>query len=115
MINTYKYKFTRLQEEIFRLLCIKSGSVLNQRQIAKLLNVSPPAVANSISELQKSGLIMYKKDIGINLTQISLNRDNKLALQFKRTENLRQIYESGLSEYLENEFPGATIILFGSY
>ena len=30
-------------------------------------------------------------------------------------ENLRNIYESGLARTLAERFPGATIILFGSY
>ena len=33
----------------------------------------------------------------------------------KRAENLRLIYESGIVEYLSENFPAATIILFGSY
>ena len=36
-------------------------------------------------------------------------------MQLKRVENLRQIYESGLADFLEKEFAGSVIILFGSY
>ena len=36
-------------------------------------------------------------------------------MQLKRVDNLKLIYESGLADYLEKEFAGATIILFGSY
>ena len=36
-------------------------------------------------------------------------------MQLKRIDNLRQLYESGLIDFLEKEFAGATIILFGSY
>ena len=46
---------------------------------------------------------------------INLNRDNKQAIEFKRTENLKLVYESGLADSLYNEFPGCDIILFGSY
>ncbi|MBI2507662.1 nucleotidyltransferase domain-containing protein [Candidatus Woesearchaeota archaeon] len=30
-------------------------------------------------------------------------------------DNLKQIYETGLADFLEKEFAGAAIILFGSY
>ena len=33
----------------------------------------------------------------------------------KRVENLRAVYESGLSDFLYGEFPGCAIVLFGSY
>ena len=33
----------------------------------------------------------------------------------KRVENLKNLYTYGLSDYLEEELAGATIILFGSY
>jgi predicted nucleotidyltransferase len=36
-------------------------------------------------------------------------------MQLKRADNLKQIYESGLADFLEKEFAGASIILFGSY
>ena len=46
---------------------------------------------------------------------MELNRSMDLATDFKRTENLKMIYESELKDYLSNIFPGALIILFGSY
>ena len=114
-MDMYKLKFTKLQLEIFRLLCIKSGSALNKRQMAHLLNVSPTAVAKSLPRLQKAQFITYKKPKNLNLSQVRLNRDSRLAMQLKRAENLRMIYESGIADFLENKLPGATIILFGSY
>ncbi len=36
-------------------------------------------------------------------------------MQLKRVNNLRIVYETGLVDFLEKEFAGATIILFGSY
>jgi len=110
-----KLKFTRLQSEIFTLLCKKAGAELNQRTIAKELDVSPTAVSKAIKILHKENLIKIKKDPNMNLILISLNRENIKSMQLKKVENLRQIYVSGLIEELEKEFAGATIILFGSY
>lgn len=114
-MDIYKLKFTRLQIEIFKLLCIKAGEKLNKRQISKLLKVSPTAIAKSLPLLEKENLVKIIKNKGINFTSIELNRDNQKTMLLKRVENLGFIYESGLMEYLENEFPGGTTILFGSY
>lgn len=111
----YKLKWTRLQTEIFRFLCIKAGQTLNLREVSKALKVSPTAVSNALAELEKEGLVKVKKSKTINLLSIEFNRDNQKAIEMKRVENLKMIYESGLSDFLFNEFPGCTIILFGSY
>ena len=114
-MEMYKLKFTRLQNEILRLLCIKAGEKLNQGEIAKLLGVSPTAISKVLPLLEKEGLIQIEKSKKMNLILISLDRTSQKAMQLKRTENLRMIYDSGLSAYLEESFQGATIILFGSY
>lgn len=114
-MDIYKLKFTKLQNEIFRLLCIKAGSSLNQREIARFLKVSPTAVGKAVKGLAKKKLIKIEKDRNIKLTSIEFNRDNPKAMELKRVENLRLIYESGLSDFLEEKLPGTTIILFGSY
>ncbi len=114
-MDMYKLKWTRLQGEIFRLLCIKTGNPLNQRAIASLLNVSPTAVANSLMGLEKEGILAIKRDKNMNLNLIELNRDNPKIIGLKRVENLKMLYQSGISEFLEETFPGTSIILFGSY
>jgi len=114
-MDMYKIKWTRLQTEIFRYLCIKAGQSFNLRGLARPLGVSPTAVSNSLGELEKEGLIRVKKSETMNLMSIEFNRDNYKAFEFKRTENLKLIYESGLVDFLEQKFPGCTIILFGSY
>ena len=114
-MDTYKLKFTRLQNEIFRFLCIKAGMNLNQRGIARPLDVSPTAVSKALKSLENKQLVKIEKNPTMNLISITLNRDNPMAIALKRVENIKQIYESGILEYLENKFPEATIILFGSY
>ncbi len=113
-MEIYKQKFTKLQNEIFSLLCFKAGEKLNQRKIAKLLRVSPTAVAKSLYLLEKESLIKIEREKEINLNLISLN-NNKRTIELKRIENLKNIYESGLGDFLEETFPGCTILLFGSY
>src|SRR3989344_6175695 len=114
-METYKLKFTRLQNEIFRFLSIKAGMKFNQSRIAKMLKVSPTAIAKVLPLLEKEGLIKIEKGKNINLNFIFLDQNNKRAIELKRIENLKNIYESGLSDFLEESFPGCTIIIFGSY
>ena len=112
-MDIYKLNWTILEQEVFSLLCIRAGEKLSQRETAKILNVSPTAVSNSTKKLKASNLIKIEKTKTINF--ISFNRDEQKALDLKRVENLKNIYISGLSDYLEKELAGATIILFGSY
>ncbi len=115
MVNIYKLKLTNLQQEILRLLFIKAGASLNQRGIARILEVSQPAVMKAIPKLEKEGMIKVEQDTESKRWSIEMNRDNHKAMQLKRVDNLKQIYESGLADFLENELAGAAIILFGSY
>jgi predicted nucleotidyltransferase len=115
MVNIYKLKLTKLQQEILRLLFVRAGTPLNQRNISKILDVSQPAVMKALPELEKEDLINLKQDKESKRWSVELNRSNHKAMQLKRTDNLKQIYESGLADLLEKEFAGASIFLFGSY
>ena len=114
-MNRYKLKFTKLQNEIFRLFSIKSSSHLTKRAIARALNVSPTGVAKALPLLEKEGLIKVEKSKEMNLSSVRLDRDSSKAIEAKKIENLKLIYESDLIQFLEESFPGTTIILFGSY
>lgn len=114
-MDMYKPRFTKLQEGVFRLLCLKAGTGLSQREIAGLIGVSPTAVSKALKLLEREGLARLEKAHRINLSSVQLNRDNPRAVALKRAENLRMVSESGLPEFLGEHFPGCTIILFGSY
>ena len=115
MVNIYKLELTNLQQEILRLLFIKAGQSLNQRQISKILEVTQPAVMKALPGMEKQGLIKLNQDKESKRWSVELNRDNHKVMQLKRADNLKLLYESGLADFLEKEFAGATIILFGSY
>lgn len=114
-MDRYKLKFTRLQNEIFKLLCIRAGKVLSQREIARFLKVSPTAISKSLPLLEKEKLITINKQKNLNLNSISFNRDSEKAINLKRVENLKLIYKSKIINFLEDKFPGGVLILFGSY
>ncbi len=110
-----KLELTNLQQEILRLLSIKAGTPLNQRRIAELLKVSSPAIMKALPRLQKERLVKIFQDKESKRWAIELNRDDQKVMQLKRADNLKMVYESGLAEFLEKEFAGASIVLFGSY
>ncbi len=114
-MDMYKVKWTRLQIEIFRFLCVGAGQRFNLRGIARGLEVSPTAVGNALGGLKNGGIIGVEKSKTMNLLTIELNRDNQKAIDLKRIENLKMIYESGIVGFLEDNFPGCAIVLFGSY
>ena len=111
----YKLRLTPLQQDILRLLFVKVGMPLNARNIANLLKVSQPAVSKALPYLQKSDLIQVSKDKNSKRFSIELNRNNTQTIWLKRADNLKQIYESGLVNFIYDNFPEATVILFGSY
>jgi predicted nucleotidyltransferase len=115
MVNIYKPLFSLLQQEILSFLMAHAGKSFNARGLARPLNRTQAGIIKAIPELEKYKLVKVKKDKDSGRWSIELNRDNLKALELKRAENLKKIYESGLFRFLEDNFPGTTIILFGSY
>ncbi len=115
MINIYELKLSLLQQRIMRLLFIKVGTSLNMNGIARILKVSQTAVLKAVPYLKKERLIIAEQDKDSARWAIELNRANNEVIGLKRADNLKQLYESGLIQALYDLFPGATVILFGSY
>lgn len=113
MVNKYKSELSTLQSEILNFFFIKSDLTFNIHQLSKALEVSQPGVAKALKLLEKKQYITkQKQDSG--RWDIKLN-DNLKTIQLKRVYNLKQLYQSNLPTFLFDKFPGATIILFGSY
>jgi len=115
MVNISKLKLTTLQNEILRLMYINVGNQLNAHTIAQFLKVSQPAVSKALPYLEKELLIIVKKDIRSKRLSIQLNQEYHQVLWLKRSDNIKQLYESGLAQFFYDKLPQATIILFGSY
>jgi len=115
MVNIYKPKFSLLQQEILRYLIVKAGASFNARGLARPLNRTQAGIVKVLPKLEKEGIVKIKKDKDSGRWSIEFDRDNQKAIDFKRIENLEIVYESGLVKFLEDSFPGTSIILFGSY
>jgi len=114
MVNKNKLELTRLQQNILNTLFVKVGNYQSQRDLSKILNVSPPAIKKALPRLIEEEFINMEFDKS-KRTNISLNFENPSVINLKRIFNINSIYSSGLFKFLEQNLPGATIILFGSY
>ena len=72
------------------------------------------AVMKAVRGLTSLKLIIFHIDKS-GRSEISLDFNNENVVYMKRIFNLNSIYDSKLSSFLENKFPSATIVLFGSY
>ena len=115
MVNISKLKLTILQQEMLRFLYHNVGESFTARALSLSLNVSRTAISKALPSLEKNGFILVNKNKATKRLSIQLNADNHLVIGLKRADNLKQIYESGLAQFLYDSLPGATIILFGSY
>lgn len=110
-MDTNELYWTVVEQRLFTQLCKDAGKKQSQRDIANKLGVSPTAIANAVTRLGNAGVVTRERMKTINL--ITLHRENATPLH--RVENLKRTYTSGLAAHLEEQFPGSTIILFGSY
>ena len=81
------------------------------RSICRMTKLGMPSVAMHVKRLQKEGLIEKKKD-GIYPNYTAAKND-KFRL-YKRNDVVLRIHESGLLDFLSNEFVPDAIVLFGS-
>ena len=84
------------------------------RELSRITKFSMPTIISSTDILAKKKLIIKKK--GKVLTTVKANRESTEFTRNKRINNLEELYNSSIIEYLIEKYqhPKA-IILFGSY
>lgn len=84
------------------------------RELAKLSKKSPTTTSKYLNKLKKERLLISRRKF--NHLLFKANNENLLFKDVKRSYNIRKLRESGLMEYLIEEFkhPEA-IVLFGSF
>ncbi len=107
-------EFKETERKVLEFLFLKSGKTFTPHQISKKLNISSPAILSALRSLKSKDIVkMEKNEVG--RFSVKLNRDNMLVLGLKRAWNLEILYRTGFVKSLYDYFPGATVILFGSY
>jgi|SRR3989338_86409 len=91
---------------------IKPNAKLRVREIERNLKLPLPSVIRYCRELEKEGILATVKTG--NVTFYTASRSEEYLLE-KKLYNVKQLYESGLVEYLKIELNNPAIVLFGSF
>lgn len=86
---------------------------LRVRQIEKTLKLPLPSVIRYCKELEEESVLKVIK-IG-NVVFYTANRSSVNFLLEKKLFNIRQLYDSGIVDYLRIELHNPVIVIFGSY
>jgi len=86
---------------------------LRVRQIERETKTALPSVTRYVKELEVE-TILKRQDIS-GVIFFSADRSSQKFILEKKLFNIKQIYDSGLRNYLVKEYSNAPIILFGSY
>ncbi len=83
------------------------------REIARILKKNPVTIKRLLADFVKNGILSLKVERRFHL--YSSNVENPMYKEMKREYNKIKLIESGLIEFLKQEFNLPTIILFGSF
>lgn len=99
----------KINNEVFIYFCKNPHNSIHIRELARLLEISPP---KCIGLIKKLGDLLLQKRAGKSIL-ISANLDEKF-IYYKKWANIFIFLESGILKELNKEDPDS-IILFGSY
>ena len=102
-----------IKEVIREYFFVNPCDKLRVRQIEKTLKLPLPSVIRYCRELKNEGLLTTKKTG--NVVFYTANRTNDNFILEKKLYNIKQVYETGLIDYLKKELSNPVLILFGSY
>jgi predicted nucleotidyltransferase len=106
-------KRKNIKEILKKYFFLNPSVKLRVRQIEKVLCLPLPSVIRYCKELEEEG-ILKKVKIG-NVLFYTSDTINDFYLLEKKLFNLKQIYLSGLLDYLRQTLSNPPIVLFGSY
>ena len=89
-------------------------SFFHIREIARRVKLHPNTVLHDVHLRVKDGLLIKRRTRAV--VEVSANRDAPQYYSLKRLYNLRQIYLSGVVDFLYKEYGAPeAMVLFGSY
>lgn len=106
-------KRNNIKDSIKEYFFVNPTSKLRVRAIERALKLPLPSVIRYVKELEKEE-ILKKSDVS-EVISYSADRSSKTFLLEKRLFNIKNLYNSGLVEFLINELSNPIIIVFGSY
>ncbi len=96
-------------EEVFA----KPNYKFHIRELARLTKLNPNTIINIAKNLERQGII--KKINRKHIVEISLNLEDKKTQWRRKLFNLKQVYNSGLTDFLIEKYSPNSISLIGSY
>lgn len=102
-----------IKKIILEFFFLNPTAKIRVRQLEKKLMLPLPSVIRYCKELEDEEIL--KKIKNSNIVFYSSDRSSKIFLIEKKLFNIRELYKSGLIEFLINELSNPSIIIFGSY
>lgn len=100
------------KEKILNLFIENSEKEFHVREISRTLKLSPTTASKYLKELEKKGFLLSEE----KFRHLIFKSSDNLKFKSKKIEyNLSLIRESGLIDYLIENYEPETIILFGSF
>ncbi len=106
-------KNKNIRQTIKEYFFVNPTAQLRVREIERTLKLPLPSVIRYCKELEKESILTTIKTGNVNF--YTVNRGNEKYLLEKKLHNIKNIYESGLIEYLRQELSNPSIVLFGSF
>lgn len=106
-------KTNNIKQKVKEYFFTNPTAKLRVREIERMLKLPLPSVIRYCKELEKEGILTTIKTGSVSF--YTSNRNNEKFLLEKKLFNIKQIYESGLIEYLKRELSNPGVVLFGSY
>ena len=101
-------------EKVLNELFVKPTNKYHIRELARLTGLNPNTIITIVNMLEKQDTVVKieKKHI----VEVYLNFENKMVISKKRFFNIKKFNESGIINYLEEQFNNPeAIVLYGSY
>lgn len=102
-----------IKQTIKEYFFINPNSKLRVREIERMLKLPLPSVIRYCRELEKESILATVKIGSVNF--YTADRSSEKYILEKRLFNIKNIYESGLIEYLKYELSNPSIVIFGSF
>ena len=105
-------KTKNIKQTIMEYFFINPSSKLRVRELERVLKLPLPSVIRYCKELDKEEILTITK---IGNVSFYTSSGNGSYLLEKKLYNIKQLYLSGLVEFLREELSNPGIVLFGSY
>ena len=102
-----------IKQTIMGYFFINPTAKLRVREIERILKLPLPSVIRYCKELEQEEILSITKIGAVSF--YTANRASEKYILEKKLHNIKQLYKSGLIEYLKIELSNPSIVLFGSF